>query len=137
MTYIVKQIPDSPIVIYHKSKFNKQKLTYNRDKAFDLSRYCFMPNLNLITGKYHTSIFVSLYNGSSKNFIDWLYDYKDKIKIIFYKNKTITRKIGKTFFIDGSMRHIAVLPNKKRIYWNNKQNKWIAFSKNRNRSKLC
>lgn len=91
----------------------------------NIDKYCFLSNSGLVDGKYHSSIFVCL-DDNDENFFDWLQEYSIKRKIIFYKNANIELKIGKTFFIING-KHIGILPKNKKVYWNNKLNKWIGM----------
>lgn len=108
----------SSIIDYYKQK----KLILN------ISKYCFLSNLNIISESYHNAIFACL-DDNADNFGEWLDEFQTKQKTIYYKNKSYTLKIGKEFFIKNN-KHLAILPSKQIICWNNKKHGWYAANKN-------
>lgn len=92
-----------------------------------LNRYCYLNNTNIIGSMYHNATFACL-DDTASDFTQWIEEYHNHIKIVFYKGERYILKLGKNFFIKNNI-HIAKLPNKIIIYWNTKHNRWQIANK--------
>lgn len=97
------------------------------NKTQDLTKYCYLSNIQTIGCDYNRATFVCL-NDNDKDFDNWLNEFHNKTKNIYYNGENYELKIGKTFFIK-SFFHIGVLPNNKIIYWNNDKGRWVLANK--------
>lgn len=109
--------------------FDANKFVYDYKNITDISKICFLSNSGQIKGSYHNSIFVCLDDNSS-DFYQWLNDFSNKKKVVFYNGECFNLEIGKTFFIKNNY-HIGILPNKQEIFWDSSASEWKVLKNNK------
>jgi hypothetical protein len=111
-----------------KSSWLKQQLVINN--IIDISKYIFSKFIKNTTGQYHDAMFVHV-TDYEDYFIEWVRQYHNKTKDIFYKNRVYKTVLGINYFLIKN-KEIVMINKNIFVFWDKKTNRWKKIKSDKN-----